>query len=65
MQQPLRTWIPIEVSGSPVYVRAVMGALIAWGSKDSSCWPTHSLYDEQQNAFLPFISAPELSQLRF
>lgn len=41
------------------------GALIAWGFKDTSCWPTHSFYDEQQNAFMPFINAPKLSQLHF
>lgn len=62
---PYARGFPIEVSGNRVYVRAVVGALIAWGFKDSSCWPTHSLYDEQQNAFLPFISAPKLSQLHF
>lgn len=35
---------PAEVRGSRVSVRAVEGALRAWGFKDTSCWPTHSLW---------------------
>lgn len=68
---PYARGFPIEVSGNRVYVRAVVGALIAWGFKDTSCWPTHSLYDEPQNAFLPFVkcsrvvAAPFLKLLKW
>ena len=56
--------LPLRPAGSRVS-EGCRGALIAWGFKDTSCWPTHSFYDEQQNAFMPFINAPKLSQLHF
>ena len=56
---------PAEASRESRVREGCRGALIAWGFKDTSCWPTHSFYDEQQNAFMPFINAPKLSQLHF
>lgn len=40
-------------------MRAVEGAVMSMGFKDTSCWPTHSFYDKQPIAFMPFISAPK------
>lgn len=56
---------PLRSVGNRSPWRAVEGALIAWGFKDTSCWPTHSFYDEQQNAYANIYKCSKVALAHF